>query len=150
MSSAVDRAKPPITADPVPPLARSVIALFAEALPNVRFPDMDLSVLESAADDLRAAQVELEQIEAELAASRAALLQQAEQLTLRAQKALAYARVFAESDPELAERVQTIGQTQKPMSPLGSVPKRRGRPKQDAEDSSLFARGEPHTVEATC
>ena len=94
-----------------------MIALFAEALPNVRFPDMDLSVLESAADDLRAAQVELEQIEAELAASRAALLQQAEQLTLRAQKALAYARVFAESDPELASACRRSGRHRSPLHP---------------------------------
>lgn len=150
MSSALDRLKPQFAADPVPQLARSVIALFAEALPDVRFPDMDLSVLESAADDLRSAQVELEQIEAELAAARAALAQQADQLTLRAQRALAYARVFAESDPELAGRVEAIGQAQKPASPLGSVPKRRGRPKRDEQDSSLFAHGEPPAVGATC
>lgn len=151
MSSAADRPKPQFSADPVPPLAQAVIELFAEALPDVRFPDMDLSVLETAADDLRAAQVELEQIEAELSAARVALEKQAEQLMVRAQRALAYARVFAESDPELANRVLAIGHAEKkPTSPLGGVPKRRGRPKRDAGDSSLFALEGAPSLEATC
>lgn len=150
MSSPADRPKSQFAADPVPALARSVIELFAEALPNVRFPDMDLSVLEAAADDLRAAQVELEQIEAELDAARAALAKQADQLMVRAQRALAYARVFAESDPELATRVQSIGQTEKPSASPGGVPKRRGRPKRDAGDTSLFTLEGAPAMEATC
>ncbi|MFT3926202.1 MAG: hypothetical protein QM778_26895 [Myxococcales bacterium] len=150
MSSPVDRPKPQFAADPVPALARAVIELFAEALPTVRFPDMDLAVLESAADDLRAAQVELEQIEAELAAARAALQAQAEQLSQRAQRALAYARVFAESDPDLALRVQQVGEVQR-GAPLSAAPKRRGRPRRDdAADTSLFALGEAPALEATC
>jgi len=150
MSSPVDLPKPAFSADPVPALARSVIALFSESLAGVRFPDMDLTMLESAADDLRAAQVEIEQIEAELAAARATLQGQADQLLQRAQRALAYARIFAESDPTLAARVQQVGEAQRPAAG-SSVPKRRGRPakREEAADSSLFELGDA-AVEGTC
>ncbi len=146
-----------LSSDPVPPLARAVMTLFAEALPDVRFPDLDLAVLESAADDLRAAQVELEQIEAELHAARAALAKQAEQLTTRAQRALAYARVYAEGDPELASRVQAVAGSPKAGTLAGEAPKRRGRPRRQAgaeerslADASLFALESAHSVEGSC
>jgi hypothetical protein len=146
---------PKFVSDPVPPFARAVLELYAEALPSVRFPDMDLSVLESAADDLRAAQVELEQIEAELAQARATLLSQAEQLNARCQRALAYARVFAETDPALNARVAALGETG--SSAAQTAPKRRGRPagsdkqrRSEDDDTSLFAAHGTPALEASC
>ncbi len=135
--------------DPVPALARAVIDLFAEALPEVRFPDMDRDMLESAADELRAAQLEVEQLEAELAAAKTALSQRAEQLSQKAQRALSYARIFAEGDSALSERVAQIQAG--PASPKAVAPvKRRGRPKRDegAGEAGLFGASDASMLEA--
>lgn len=140
---------PKLAFDPVPPLARAVIELFEEALPDVRFPDMDRHMLETAADDLRAAQVEIEQLEVELAAAKATLSGQAEQLASRAQRALAYARIFAETDASLSARVAQI--KDEPSLPKSAPVKRRGRMKRDdaeSEHSGLFGMEEGAALEA--
>jgi hypothetical protein len=132
-------------ADPVPPLARAVIALYAEVMPEVRFPDLDLSVLESAADELRVTRAELARMEAELAAAQAALEAQAEELTQRAQRALAYARVFAETDATLAARVAEVGRYG--TGHAAPAAKRRGRPRRSSSDPDLFGPAEPEAAQ---
>ncbi len=107
--------------------------LFSEALPEVRFPDLDLGVLEAAADDLRAAQVELEQIEAELASARAALQAQADLHAARPASPGLCSR-FRGDDPALAERVREVGRRTatcasecRPQAPRPPIQARRRR-----------------------
>jgi hypothetical protein len=133
--------------DPIPPFAQQVLAVYAEQLPDVRFPDLDLGLLETSAAELRAAQLEAERIEAELEAARAAVRTQAELLQCRAERTLAYARVFADGDAALSERLADIGRSVRvprartaqftegmPAAP----PKKRGRPRKSDHDTNLF------------
>jgi hypothetical protein len=137
--------------DPVSPFAQQVLAVYADALPKVRFPDLDLAALQATAEELRSAQVEVERIfermETELEAARSIVRAQAELLNTRAERALAYARVFADGDAVLTERlaemarVTRIGGRAKAPAPLpeGAPPRKRGRPRKSDHDASLFA-----------
>lgn len=125
--------------DSIPPLAREVIGLYADAMPEVRFPDLDLGVLESTAAELRAALLAVERASAELEAARSAAQQQSELLAARTARALSYARVFAEGDALLTERIVALGRSESATVAESAPPKKRGRPKKNAmADKSLF------------
>jgi len=134
--------------DVTPTLARQVIDLYSEELAEVRFPDLDLSALLYAQAELHAAQLEVERVEADLADKRAELEVRSQALVAKAERALAYARIFAQGDDQLAPRLGEIGRrkgslTQPSQSPSSSglipAPKRRGRkPKSEEEPEELF------------
>lgn len=136
--------------DPLSPLARDVLALFRDVLAEVHFPDLDLARLEAATEALWMAQRKTERLEAELEAARAELTAESTALTAQCQRALAYARVFAEADPALAARVAELGPPASHPPTRTTEPKRRGRPRKGESDASLFssARAEPE-YEAT-
>lgn len=125
--------------DSIPLFAREVISLYAEAMPDVRFPDLDLEVLESAAADLRTALLSVERATAELEAARSAAQQMSELLEARTARALSYARVFAEGDALLTERIVALGRSKSATVAQSAPSKKRGRPKKDAtSDTTLF------------
>ncbi len=93
---------------PSPSAIQSVLELFKGPLASVRFADVDAAGLanlaaevESAADEVNAHEAKLAQLRLELAGRQEALL-------LLAQRALAYARVFAENDDALLEELNRI------------------------------------------
>ena len=125
--------------DSIPLFAQEVISLYAEAMPDVRFPDLDLEVLENTAKELRAALLSVERATAELAAARSAAQQQSELLEARTARALSYARVFAEGDALLTERIVALGRSESAAVAQSAPPKKRGRPRKNAAaDTSLF------------
>lgn len=133
--------------DTTPLLVRQVIDLYAVELAEVRFPDMDLSSLLYAQTELHAAQVEIERVETELARARADWESRSQALTAKAERALAYARIYAQGDAELAPRIADIGK-KKSGQPLhaadaaavsGDAPKKRGRKPKLESPSELFA-----------
>lgn len=125
--------------DSIPPFAQDVINLYTEAMPDVRFPDLDLEVLESTAAELRAALLNVERATAELEAARAAAQQQSELLEARTARALSYARVFAEGNALLTERIAALGRSKSAAVPQSAPPRKRGRPKKSAtSDTTLF------------
>lgn len=130
--------------DQTPELARHVIELYSEELANVSFPDLDLAKLRSAQSELHAAQLALERVEAELAEARSERDRISELLSTKAERALAYARVFAQGDPTLGPRVAEIGRKRLPGSdPPASKPARpRGRKPKAEAASELFDAGE--------
>ena len=136
--------------DVTPTLARQVIDLYADELTEVRFPDLDLSALLDAQAELHAAQLDVESLETELANKRAELELRSQALLAKAERALAYARIFAQGDEALAPRLAEIGrrrsgshgQASQSISTSGAIaaPKRRGRkPKAEEEPEELFA-----------
>lgn len=134
--------------DVTPTLARQVIDLYAEELAEVRFPDLDLSALLYAQAELHAAQLEVERVEAELADRRAELEVRSQALVAKAERALAYARIFAQGDEQLAPRLADIGRRKSSVtqpshttSATGTIaaPKRRGRKPKSDEPEELFA-----------
>ena len=134
--------------DATPTLARQVIDLYSVELADVRFPDLDLSALLYAQTELHAAQLEVERVVAELADKRADLESRSQALLTKAERALAYAKIYAQGDEELAPRLADMGRkrstqgtnTQSPSSPgLISAPKRRNRKlKPDEAPEDLF------------
>lgn len=126
--------------DPTPAFARQVIELYKGDLSEVRFPDLDLAVLESARDELQHSQLEVERLEADLHAARAALDAEAGSLNAKAERALAYAKIYAAADPQLSGRIAELGGKKKPPSAASALPAaRRGRRKKTALESELFS-----------
>ncbi len=127
---------------PIPPAVQQVLDVYETHLPLVKFGDLEATVLSKAAEEVVTAASALERAEAALETARAALQEKQESLFQKAQRALAYARVYAEGDPELAARVEEISllrssrRTPKvdgiegvSAAPAAETPLRRGRPR---------------------
>ena len=138
---------PTVKHDPTPDFPRQVLSLFRNELADIRFPECDLAVLERAEKSVLAAQVEVERIEAELEAARIARAAQLAELETKAERALAYARVFASADPELNERVSELGRKKADASDPSLAVKKRTRVKRGANGAELF--GEAGEAAAT-
>jgi hypothetical protein len=87
---------------------QAVVALFEGALSGVRFADVDATGLGKLAAELTNVAAEVEQQEAKLASLRQDLAQRQEALLALSQRALAYARVYAEDDEELLAKLNDI------------------------------------------
>jgi hypothetical protein len=121
----------------IPEAMRRLLDLFASDLADLRFGDLDATALDRAASAVRAAVRELEEAEALADAARSSLATTREGLVHLGQRALAYARIYAEGSPELAERLEAIvlpggprRAEPKAISPgvPEASPRRRGRP----------------------
>lgn len=123
--------------DPTPDFPRQVLTLFREELADIQFPGCDLAVLEQAEKSLLAAQVEVERVEAELEAARIARAAQLAELETKAERALAYARVFASAHPQLDERISEVGRKKAAADPSLAL-KKRTRTKRGANGAELF------------
>jgi hypothetical protein len=124
--------------EPMPPFARDVLELFARQLPDLKFPGVDLEVLRAHAAELAEAQAEVERVEAELEQARAEAAIRAVTLTTVAQRALAYARIYAEGDAELGAQVAEIAERRGGAAAEPPAGKRR-RARRNEGDASLFA-----------
>jgi hypothetical protein len=125
---------------PVPPFARAILELFREDMREVRFPDLDHDSLTALADELNAAQFEVECVEAALASAREVLRERAQALTAHAARGLSYARIYAAENPSLTSRIAEIEQLTGEAKPSAAPPKKRGRPrKEDAAGTDMFA-----------
>lgn len=130
--------------DPVPPLAREILELYRGPLAEVRFPDLDRATLDAAHDELLDAQRALEAAERALEEARSLVAERTQSLQAKAQRGLAYARVFAEDQPELHERVAALATVPRRVEAPredASAPKKRGRPRKarEGDGASLFA-----------
>ncbi len=126
-----------------------MLELFKGPLASVRFADVDATGLANLAAEVESAADELNGHEAKLAELRHELAGRQEALLLLAQRALAYARVYAENDDALLEELNRISlpRAAKPRKP--SAPKVAG-----AEEAATSAApvaetaSEPTEVEA--
>lgn len=122
--------------DPLAPPLRALIALFSQDLEQQRFGDLSAAGLRQAAEQVESAAEALILAEASASAARAALADAEERLHQQAQRALAYARVFAEDAPDLAARLDdiTLPRLRRPSvvehaAAVAIEPRRRGRPR---------------------
>ncbi|MFL5358046.1 hypothetical protein [Archangium sp.] len=142
--------------DPISPAMRALLEVFSTDLSEVKFPDVDAEVLEEAAGRVTAQAEAVAQAQAALEAARQALGESQEALLQKGQRALAYARVFAEEDAALSTKLESISLPKagrKVARPDGGVaaeapaqndetaPKRRGRPPKSRPSAPLFAEG---------
>jgi hypothetical protein len=131
--------------DPTEPLAR-LIAVFQKDLAGVRFPGADADVLAQAAEGVRAAAAKLAHAESLVDAARAALREAEDELLHKGQRALAYARIYAEESPALVALLSEIvlprgGESETGAAPSSSSvePRRRGRPRKTPAATPLFS-----------
>jgi len=123
-------------ADPIPPSVQALMDLFANELSHVSFPGVDRAILEQVVTEVRTHTEAVVKAEAALEAARTALRDSEEALSSKTQKALAYARVYADDHPDIRSKVDSVariaGVASSPPGPSreasGDTPKRRGRP----------------------
>ncbi|QRK11666.1 hypothetical protein JQX13_17305 [Archangium violaceum] len=141
--------------DPISPAMRALLEVFSTELSEVKFPDVDAEVLEEAASRVRAQAEAVAKAQAALEAARQALGESQEALLQKGQRALSYARVFAEEDEALSTKLEAISlprAARKGVRPEGGVaaeaaqneesaPRRRGRPPKSRPSAPLFADG---------
>jgi hypothetical protein len=94
--------------DAIPTPIQAILDLFNTALSDVRFADLDAKTLARLASEVRAAAEVTLSAQAALASARDALQERQEALLQQVQRAVAYARVYAETDEALAERIDAI------------------------------------------
>ncbi len=92
----------------IPQPIQSLLELFRTSLAEVRFADLDGTSLARCAEEVEAAAVSLASAQLTLDAARQALQDKQEALLQRAQRALAYARVYAETDESLARQLDAV------------------------------------------
>jgi hypothetical protein len=120
--------------DPVPTFALQVLELFDGPLRDVRFPEATGDLLVAAAEDVRSAQAAVDAAGEALSAARARLDEKQRALQHRSERALAYARIYAEDVAELRARLETIT----PPTTRGSGRRGPGRPPRETTND-LFA-----------
>jgi len=94
--------------DPIGAFEHAVIDLFDGPLAAVGFPGVDRGTLAEAAKSMIASQLVLEAAERDLEHSRRELGERAAELGKLARRAVAYARVLAEDDASLAEKLEAL------------------------------------------
>jgi hypothetical protein len=118
--------------DAIPPAMGTLLELFTTELADVRFGEIDRPALEKAATAVRAAARELAEVESLAETARASLDAARDALLQKGQRALAYARIYAEGSPALDERLQAInlGRALRRPEPIvaETAPRPRGRP----------------------
>jgi len=125
---------------PLPPFARDVLALYARALADVRFPDLDLASLEAAAERVYAAQAAAEARRKALQAAEEEVAAQELGLAALAERALAYARIFATGNAALSAEVVAIARPSAGEPEEPGLARKRGRPRKGAPGAEeLFA-----------
>jgi len=138
--------------DPISPAMRALLEVFSTELSEVKFPDMDTEVLEEAAGRVKAQAEAVARAQAALEAARQALADSQDTLLQKGQRALAYARVFAEEDIDLSMKVEAITLPKRGLRSEASAvetasqnddtaPRRRGRPPKSRPSAPLFADG---------
>lgn len=98
------------------PAVQAILQLFQGPLSDVRFADVDAKGLSNLADEVERAATAVREQEAQLEQSRVALAQRQEALLSLAQRALAYAKVFAENDEALSASLNAISLPRAPKS----------------------------------
>jgi hypothetical protein len=94
--------------DAIAPSIQSLLDLFTTALVEVRFADVNAQTLARAVADVEAASEVVTTAQSALDDARQALQERQETLLQHAQRAVAYARVYAESDEALSARLGAI------------------------------------------
>jgi hypothetical protein len=87
---------------------QSLVDLFAAHLADVRFGDVDMKSLARGAADVEAAAAVVASAQTALDTAREALQERQEALLAQSHRAFAYARVYAEGDGSLVEKLEAI------------------------------------------
>ena len=139
--------------NPIPTAVKELVALFDGPLSEVRFPEVDGAALKEQAASVEAAVRDVEAAAQVWAEAKRAVDARLEVLLQKAQRALAYARVYAEDKPELDATLAALvvpkwGDPRGTKAPAGgevAAARKRGRPKKNA-GASEPPKSEPLTL----
>lgn len=136
--------------DAVPARVKALLALFDGELAGVKFPDVDKGVLDAHVATVKARAADVAKVETALRAAQGALEAAQDLLHAKAYRAQAYARVYADGDDALVDKLDALAlgkaRTNRtlPATISGasvaptSEPKRRGRPAKVRSPTNLF------------
>lgn len=96
------------TNDPIAEPIRELLTVFNEQLSAISFPDVSYAILEESAEKVVSAAAKLEEARKQVEAAEEAVSLGTEELLQKCGKALAYAKVYAEGNDELLERLTAI------------------------------------------
>lgn len=131
----------------IPGPVQTVLDLYATTLADARFGDIDHKKLASVATDVESAAATVAAAQSALDAAKLTLQERQEVLLQNAQRALAYARVFAESDEALSAKLDAIALPRaarrvRPTEPevlvLSAAPQPRPKRARKATDAASF------------
>lgn len=129
----------------ITPAQRELLEVFSTELSEVKFPDMDAGVLKEAVERVKEKAEAVAKAQAALEEAKQALGESQEALQQKGQRALAYARVFAEGDAALSTKLEALHLTRPVRKEAAqgeeSAPKRRGRPPKSRPSAPLFSDG---------
>ncbi|MGQ0507213.1 MAG: hypothetical protein ACT4TC_18050 [Myxococcaceae bacterium] len=130
-----------------------LIQLFETDLEGLKFPDLDANVLASALGRAKERHLKVAEAEAALHVALTAFEEEREVVLRKAQRALAYVRVYAENDEALIARIDALALSSKahrppPAERNAEAPRRRGRPKK-VLGPELFSPAPSEPVAAT-
>ncbi|WP_394843373.1 hypothetical protein LZC95_40785 [Pendulispora brunnea] len=111
---------------------QSLLEIFNNELADVRFGDMDAKGLADLAAEVEAASHNVITAQAAVDAAKAKLTERQEAMILQAQRALAYARIYAETNEPLRARLDAI-----------ALPKLAKRAAPKVEDAPASPEGAP-------
>jgi hypothetical protein len=94
--------------EPIPSTVQEVVDLFVSELASLKFGDLEPAGLAQTCEEVKSLAADVARTEIELENARARLADKRDALLQQAQRAHAYARVYAESRPELASRLERI------------------------------------------
>lgn len=126
--------------NPIPTAVKELLGLFDGPLSEVRFPDVDGAALREQVASVEAAVKDVEAAAAAWAEAKRSVDARLEVLLQKSQRALAYARVYAEGRPELDAQLAAL------LLPKWGDP--RGTKPTSAEPVAARKRGRPRKVDA--
>ncbi len=129
--------------DPIAQPVRTLVELFGAHLADVQFPGVDHQVLASLTTRVDDSATQLQQAKAQVQAAEEALGAARAQLYIKAEQALAYARIYAANDPSLLARLNDVS-----LAKLGKPTAKADGPKtKKAESDAGIMRKKTKKVE---
>ena len=119
--------------NPIPPSVQELIAVFKKDLAAVVFPDVSLETLESLTKQVTSSAKELQDALGRAQVARESLEAGQNELLAKAVRGLAYAKVFAEGNDDLLEKICKINLGKAGRSPKKTVSEKPKAEKQQGE-----------------
>jgi len=122
----------------LPTEVREVVELFAGGvLDGLSFPEVDAHTFDTLIQDVQAHTENVDEVRRMLSEAREELARAEAELARRAEKALAYAKVFAAADPELTAQLEELALAKRLAKKTRTRRKRRKpAPKPTADDQT--------------
>jgi hypothetical protein len=122
--------------DPISPAIQELLTVFKKDLASVVFPDVSQETLESLTQKVRSGAKELQDALKRAETARESLESGQNELLAKALRGLAYAKVFAEGNDALLEKLSKINLGKTNRSPKKSAPEKPKTEKPQPETAS--------------